>query len=151
MPVICSRRTRLTASMRVCISRKPGTIREMIRPTARTSTGTQTTSSQDSPRSSRSAISTPPTIMIGAATIIVQVISTSICTCCTSLVLRVISDGAPKWSTSRLENDPTRWKIAARTSRPKAMAVRAPTYTAAMLHRICTIDTPSITAPVRMM
>ena len=36
---------------------------------------------------------TPPTHMIGAATSIVQVISTSICTCCTSLVVRVISDG----------------------------------------------------------
>ena len=39
--------------------------------------------------------------MIGAATSIVQVITTSICTCCTSLVLRVISDGAPKCWTSR--------------------------------------------------
>ena len=39
---------------------------------------------------------TPPTIVIGAATSSVQVISTSICTCCTSLVMRVISDGAPK-------------------------------------------------------
>ena len=97
MPVICSRRIRFTASMRVCISRKPGIIREMMKPTARNSIGTQTASSQDSPRSSRIAISTPPTIMIGAATIIVQVISTSICTCWTSLVLRVISDGAPIW------------------------------------------------------
>ena len=97
MPVTCSRRIRFTASMRVCISRKPGTIREMIPPTARNSSGTQTASSQDSPRSSRIAISTPPTIMIGAATIIVQDISTSIWTCCTSLVLRVISDGAPIW------------------------------------------------------
>ena len=114
MPVICSRRIRFTPSMRVCISRKPGTIREMMKPTARNSTGTQTTSSQDSPRSSRIAISTPPTIMIGAATIIVQVISTSICTCWTSLVLRVISDGAPIWATSRLQNVPTRW------NRPRA-------------------------------
>ena len=46
----------------------------------------------------------PPTHMIGAATSIVQVISTSICTCCTSLVVRVISEGAPKWATSRAEN-----------------------------------------------
>ena len=38
----------------------------------------------------------PPTHMIGADTIIVQVSSTSICTCCTSLVVRVMSDGAPK-------------------------------------------------------
>ena len=41
--------------------------------------------------------------MIGAATSIVQLISTSICTCCTSLVLRVISDGAPNRATSRAE------------------------------------------------
>jgi hypothetical protein len=38
----------------------------------------------------------PPIMVIGAATNMVQLKSTSICTCCTSLVLRVISDGAPK-------------------------------------------------------
>ncbi len=37
----------------------------------------------------------PPMAVIGAATSSVQVIRTSICTCCTSLVMRVISDGAP--------------------------------------------------------
>ena len=68
----------------------------------------------------------PPTHMIGAATSIVQVMSTSICTCCTSFVVRVISDGAPNRPTSRAENSPTRWKTAARTSRPKPIAVRAP-------------------------
>ena len=68
----------------------------------------------------------PPTHMIGAETIIVQVSSTSICTCCTSLVVRVISDGAPKLVTSRDENAPTRWNTAARASRPKPIAVRAP-------------------------
>ena len=45
----------------------------------------------------------PPTHMIGAVTIIVKVISTSICTCWTSLVVRVISDGAPNLPTSRAE------------------------------------------------
>ena len=69
---------------------------------------------------------TPPTHMIGAATSSVQVISTSICSCCTSLVLRVISEGAPKEFSSRAENVPTWWKTAARTSRPNAIAVRAP-------------------------
>ncbi len=38
----------------------------------------------------------PPMHMIGAETMSVQVISTSIWTCCTSLVFRVISDGAPE-------------------------------------------------------
>ena len=84
--------------------------------------------------SSRSAMITPPTIMIGADTAIVQAISTSICTCCTSLVLRVISDGAPNCCTSRVENVPTRWKSAARRSRPKPIAVRAPNQTAPTEH-----------------
>ena len=40
---------------------------------------------------------------IGADTVITKNISTSICTCCTSFVLRVISEGVPKWPTSRAE------------------------------------------------
>jgi hypothetical protein len=39
---------------------------------------------------------TPPTAMIGAAMSIVQPMTTSICTCVTSFVMRVMSDGAPK-------------------------------------------------------
>lgn len=68
----------------------------------------------------------PPTHMIGADTSRVNVISASICTCWTSLVVRVISDGAPKWPISRAENDCTRSKTAPRMSRPTADAVRAP-------------------------
>ena len=52
---------------------------------------------------------TPPTMVIGAATSSVHVISTSICTCWTSLVMRVISDGAPKRPTSWAEKPVTRW------------------------------------------
>ena len=48
MPVSCSRSTRLTASIRVCISRNSGTIRVMISPTPSSSTGTLTAMSQDS-------------------------------------------------------------------------------------------------------
>ena len=84
----------------------------MISPIAATSTGTHTATSQESPTSWRSAMTMPPTHMIGAATSIVQDISTSICTCCTSFVFRVISDGAPNRFTSRAENSPTRWKTA---------------------------------------
>ncbi len=68
----------------------------------------------------------PPTPVIGAATSRVQVISTRTWTCWTSLVVRVISDGAPKRPTSRLENAPTWWKIRPRRSRPKLIAVFAP-------------------------
>ncbi len=98
----------------------------MIRPIDDRQHRHATTISQDSPTSCRSAMMMPPTHMIGAATSMVQVITTSICTCCTSLVLRVISDGAPNCATSRAENSPTRWKIAARRSRPKLIAALAP-------------------------
>ena len=97
------------------------------------------------------AMKIPPTIMIGAITIRVHDISTSICTCWTSLVSRVIRLGAPKSWTSRCENEPTRWKIAARTSRPKPIAERAPNHTAATEQSTCTNATASITPPVRMM
>ena len=63
--------------------------------------------------------------VIGAATGIVQAITTSICTCWTSLVMRVISDGAPNWLTSRAEKSVTWWNRSLRTSRPKLMATLA--------------------------
>ena len=134
--------------MRSCMARKLGTIRLTMNPMQITSTGTTMASSQDRPKFSRIAITTPPTIMIGAATIRVQLISTSICTCWTSLVSRVISDGAPKCCTSRWEKAPTRWKIAARTSRPKLIAVRAENQTAVTEQPICSSATASIIAPV---
>ena len=98
----------------------------MIIAIAATRIVTLTTISQDRPRSWRSAMMMPPTHMIGAEIISVQVSSTTICTCCTSLVVRVISEGAPNRVTSRDENAPTWWNTAARVSRPKPIAVRAP-------------------------
>jgi len=137
--------------MRTCMTRKLGTILLTTKPTLRKSAGTTTASTQPRPTSSRSAMITPPTIMIGEDTAIVQAISTSICTCCTSLVLRVISDGAPKCCTSRVENAPTRWNRAPRTSRPKPIAVRAPNHTALTEQTIWTSETASMIAPTRTM
>ena len=68
----------------------------------------------------------PPTMVIGAATNIVDDSSTSIWTCWTSLVSRVISEGAPKRLSSRAEKPSTRSNRAPRTSRPKPIAVLAP-------------------------
>ena len=65
-------------------------------------------------------------IVIGAATSNVQPINTSICTCVTSLVMRVMSDGAPTSPTSRAEKLVTLWNRSRRTSRPKLMAALAP-------------------------
>ena len=117
---------RLIVSIFFCIERNSGCIREMISPMQTMSTGTTTSSSVESLTSSRRAMKTPPTHMIGADTIIVNVSSTTIWTCWTSLVERVISVGAPKCPTSCAAKDCTFAKMPARKSRPSAMAVRAP-------------------------
>ena len=95
MPVICSRRTRLMPSMQSCIRLNAGTMRTTIEPSTIAATGIATTRIADSATSWRTARITPTTSVIGAAIAIVAAITTSICTCCTSLVMRVISDGAP--------------------------------------------------------
>ena len=147
MPVICSRSTRLTVSTRFCMVRNSGRIFRTIRLTAMPSSGTTTSSSDDSGTSWPSAITMPPTHMIGAATISVKLISTSIWTCWTSLVVRVISEGAPNWPTSRAEKLCTWSKTDLRMSRPTDMAVRAPKNTAPIAHTIWTTVTPSMTPP----
>ena len=76
------------------------------------SSGTATSSSDDSGTFWFSARMIPPTHMIGADSSRVNVMSASIWTCWTSLVVRVISDAVPRWFTSRSENISTRRKIA---------------------------------------
>ena len=105
----------------------------MMLPTISSSTGMLTNSSHDSPTSSRIAMMIPPIAQIGADTSIVRLICTSICTCWTSFVIRVMSDGAPNVPTSRAENPVTRSNRSRRTSRPYAMATRDPMYTATMV------------------
>ena len=68
----------------------------------------------------------PPTARIGAMIIMLRPISTVIWTCWTSLVLRVMSDGVPKWLSSACEKLSTLRKMAPRRSRPKAMPVFEP-------------------------
>ena len=126
MPPICSRRMRLTTSIRPCISRNSGGSPRTTAKIDRARAGTATATSQDSPTSSCRAMKMPPTMVIGADRMTVADITTSIWTCWTSLVLRVISDGAPYELSSRAEKVSTRSKIAPRTSRPKAIAVLAP-------------------------
>lgn len=71
-------------------------------------------------------MTTPPTSMIGAMTMMVSESSTSICTCCTSFVVRVMRDGAPNWPISWAEKRCTLVNSPARTSRPNDMATLAP-------------------------
>ena len=120
----------------------------MISVTMMPSSGTATSSSDDSGTSWLSARMMPPTHMIGADSSSVNVMIASIWTCWTSLVLLVISDAVPRWLTSRSENISTRLKIPCRTSRPSAIATFAPKYTAPIAHRICTRVMPSISPPV---
>ena len=89
-------------------------------------TGTMTSRISDSWASSRTAMKTPPTAMIGARIITLRPITRTCWTCWTSLVLRVIRDGVPNTLVSVWEKLTTLWKIAPRTSRPKAIAVLAP-------------------------
>ncbi len=116
IPVICSRSTRFTQSTDSCMIRNCGIILRITSATDSASRGTATPTSQESPTSSRSAMTTPPTIMIGAETIIAAPMKTTCCTCVTSLVVREISVGAPKRETSWAEKSPTRAKTSARRS-----------------------------------
>ena len=113
--------------------------------------GRMMTSRPDSGTSVRRAMMIPPTMRIGAEIRIVRPMNTTVWTCWTSFVLRVISEAGPNRLTSTWENVSTLAKIALRTSRPKPMATRAPQYTpmtAVMPRRAVTT---SIRAPVRRM
>ena len=123
----------------------------MTVPMMTSSNGTPTITNQARPVSSRSAITMPPIAVMGAASMSVQVICTSIWVCCTSLVMRVMSDGAPKVATSRAEKSVTRSNRSRRTSRPNFMATFEPQYTAVIDSAICTNESTSITLPVLQM
>ena len=108
------------------MARNSGRARVTTSPMKTPITGTATRITLDSGTSRRSAMMMPPMAMIGAASVRLSIISTTICTCCTSLVERVISDGVPKWLSSACEKLSTLRNRRARTSRPKAMAVLEP-------------------------
>ena len=91
---------------------------------------------------------TPTTIVIGAAIAIVHAITTSICTCCTSLVMRVISDGAPNVPTSRAEKSVTWWnRFAAQVAAEAHRDLAAEVHRGDRRTRPGRARTPSITAP----
>ncbi len=93
----------------------------------------------------------PPTIRIGAAINSVRAMNTTVWTCCTSFVLRVMSDGGPNLLTSTWLKLSTFRKIALRTSRPNPIAVLAPPYTARIDATPSASVTTSMNAPVLMM
>ena len=95
IPVSCSRRISLMRSMRSCILRKVGTMLPIMIPSRTARIGIANIKIRDNPKSWCIARNTPPIDVNGALSNKVHVINTSICTCCTSFVIRVISDGAP--------------------------------------------------------
>ncbi len=97
----------------------------MMIPASSRIAGTATAMSQLRPTSWRSAMMMPPIASSGAETSIVAPIMASICTCCTSFVLRVMSDPGPKCDTSRSEKVLTRSKTSSRMSRPARIAAFA--------------------------
>ena len=113
MPLSTSRVTWFTRSIRACIDLKSGIADRTIRPMNTSSIGMATKTTVDSDTLSRSAMMMPPIIIMGASRMTLSIINTTICTCCTSLVVRVISDGVPKRLTSACEKLSTWRKSAA--------------------------------------
>ncbi len=96
-PARASRMTWLIRSSLACIARKSGMARRMTRKTTTNMRGRITTRRPDRGTSSRRAMITPPMPVIGARIMIVRAMKMTIWTCCTSFVLRVMSEAVPKW------------------------------------------------------
>ena len=128
-PASVSRMTWLIRSSLTWVAWKSGMARDMTSAMKPTMSGRTTTSRPDSGTSWRRAMMIPPTIRIGAEMIRVRPMNTNVCTCWTSFVLRVMSEGAPNLLTSTWLNVWTVRKMALRTSRPKPIAIWAPQYT----------------------
>ena len=150
-PVICSRSTWLIRSILTCMVRNCGTTSVITVPMNRAIRGTATTSRSDSDPPSRMARTTPPMLMMGAMTMSVSAICKNNWTCWMSLVLRVMSDGVPKWFISRAEKPWTRANTAPRTSAPTPIDTRLAQYTAMTETTPSTKVMASMTPPVVQM
>lgn len=146
-PVICSRRTVLTASTRRCIRLNSGRILRTTTASAPASTGVITSSAPDSGTSCPSASATAPTHMTGTETSTVQAASTNCWTCWTSPVVRVMSDAVPKRANCLPDMPCTLVKTAALRSLPSLAATRTPRWIAAPAHATCASVTATMTPP----
>ncbi len=123
IPESFSRMTWFTRSTRICISPNRGSALRITSPMMIAIRGMITAIRPERGTSCLSAMITPPTAMIGAATITLSPMTTTICTCWTSFVVRVMSEGAPNEFISASEKLSTLWKSLCLTSRPNAIAV----------------------------
>ncbi len=131
-PLRNSRVTWLMRSIFFCIDMKSGTALVSTRPMTTPMMGIATRMTAESGTLRRSAMMMPPMAVSGAAITTFSIISTTIWTCCTSFVLRVMSDGGPNLLTSACEKLCTRRNSEPRVSRPRAIDVFDPKYTAAI-------------------
>ena len=120
MPDSVSRMTWLIRSIFTCMTRKSGIARHMTAPMTMAMSGSTTSSRPDKGTSVRNAMMIPPTIRIGAETMIVRPKKRTVWTCWTSFVFRVMSDAGPNWLTSTCENVSTLVKIARADVAPEA-------------------------------
>ena len=117
-PVRISRLTRFTRSTRDCIFLNFGmatSIRIIIRQKMHT---TASTMIQPMPVLVPTTLMMPPMPMMGANSTIRSSMTTTICTCWMSLVLRVIRDAVENWSISVWEKCSTLSNTCRRRSRP---------------------------------
>ena len=124
-PWICSRMTRLTRSIRSCMTLKWGRSRPRRMPTTTSRSGMRTRMRPDRGTSTRSAMKVPPMSIMGAMSIMAQTMKTTIWICWMSLVERVTREGAPNRETSSGLKRWTWVKMSLRMRRPRPMAARA--------------------------
>ena len=120
-PASVSRMTWLIRSSLTCIARNSGIARHMTSADdERHERQDDDAAGPDSGTSVRSAMMIPPTIRIGAEIMIVRPMNTTVWTCWTSFVLRVISDAGPNWLTSTCEKVSTLREDRARGRRARS-------------------------------
>ncbi len=94
------RDTRLRRSTSDCMRRNLGMVRPMSTPTTASSTRSATAMIHSRPLLVAHTWMKATMPMMGARRIMRSIMTTTICTCCTSLVQRVMSDDGEKRSTS---------------------------------------------------
>ena len=148
MPVRISRDTRFTRSMSFCMILNFGIATFMRNSITTAMASTAATMIQPIERFVRAIMIMPPMAKMGAYRIMRSIMTDTICTCCTSLVPRVMSEAAEKLWISASANDSTRSNKRLRKLAPIFAAVRLamkPTITAMTMPSAAR---PSIFPPV---
>ena len=123
-PVRISRDTRFRRSTRACIFLNLGMATAISTPTKARMRATATAMIHPMPVLVPSTFTMPPMPMMGAYTTIRSIITTTICTCWMSLVLRVIREAVENCSISAWEKDTTLENTRCRRFRPSLAPMR---------------------------